>query len=31
LVLLKAGTQHSSTAPSGATLAVFVRTVEINL
>jgi anti-sigma factor ChrR (cupin superfamily) len=31
LVLLKAGTQHSSTAPSGATLAVFIRTVETNL
>jgi anti-sigma factor ChrR (cupin superfamily) len=30
-VLLKAGTRHSSTAPSGATLAVFIRTVERNL
>jgi mannose-6-phosphate isomerase-like protein (cupin superfamily) len=30
-VLLKAGSRHSSAAPSGATLAVFVRTVEINL
>ena len=30
-VLLKAGTQHSSTTTKGCTLAVFIRTVERNL
>ncbi len=31
LVMLEAGTQHSSTAPGGCLLAVFVRTLEHDL